>query len=46
MTDKTMTFEALEDYVAACVLLVETSTANFHGYRKDGFWIIEFTGGF
>ena len=46
MTDKTMTFETLEDYVAACALLATTSTANFHGSRKNGHWIIEFTGGY
>jgi len=46
MTEKTMIFESLEDYIKACALLVESSTANFTGYKKDGHWIIEFTGGF
>ena len=46
MNNPTMTFGTLEDYVAACALLATTTTAIWHGYRKDGHWIIEFTGGY
>ena len=46
MTNKILTFETMEDYIYAVKLLVESSTANFHGYRKDGHWVIEFDGSF
>jgi hypothetical protein len=45
MTHMTMTFDTLEDYVRACALLVTEGT-HFDGYRKDGRWIIELTGGY